>query len=366
MIVQMHRYLQIVIVIFVLVLTFQIFLPVLYTKSRSACTIAPSDKRFRGVVITLIRSTNQSISLTINMIHSVIQFHPTNDSYQYPFLIFHDQNFTSSMRQYILSCILKHNKHIQISFALVDFKTKFEINKGSRLEKPIGYRIMCRFWIYDVFYHPAILHGQYDYLMRMDDDSYFSDDIKKDLFHYMYSQKLDYIYRSIYWEPSTPMDPILNRYLNGTSTTMDCIYNNFFMIRLKWFYESKQVQNFLRELIKDDLMLRQYIGDGCVHAAMLKIDKQVKVEQNNDIPYGHNYHIMPTGLFGWIFHPVQELQEDTHNLCQILTILKGFSGTLTRINMFENKESVRNRKLLDFRDPEKRNLDNSLVKKAFI
>ena len=51
-----------------------------------------------------------------------------------------------------------------------------------------------------------------------------------------------------------------------------CIYNNFFMIRLKWFYESKQVQSFLRELIQDDLMLRQYIGDGCVHAAMLKID----------------------------------------------------------------------------------------------
>jgi hypothetical protein len=290
----------------------------------------------RGVIVTLVRSNNKSIFLTINMINSVLKFHSTNGSYLYPFLIFHDQNFTSSFREKMLSCLLKSNKKIKISFALVDFQTKVEVDKGSRLEKPIGYRLMCRFWTYDVFYHPAILQGRYDYLMRMDDDSYFSDDIKKDLFLYMDSRKLDYMYRSVYWEPSTPMEPILKRYLNGSSIWFACLYNNFFMIRLKWFYESKQVQSFIRELIQDDLMLRQYIGDGCIHAAMLKIDNQTKIEQNNDIPYGHNYHTMPAGLLRWNFRPVQELQ-DIQNLCQTLTILQGVSATLTRINMFENK-----------------------------
>ena len=89
----------------------------------------------RGVIVTLIRSNNQSIFLTINMIHSVVKFHSTNNSYLYPFLIFHDQNFTSSMRQQILSCVLKSNKQIQISFALVDFQTKVEADKGSRIGK---------------------------------------------------------------------------------------------------------------------------------------------------------------------------------------------------------------------------------------
>ncbi|CAF3893555.1 unnamed protein product, partial [Rotaria sordida] len=128
------------------------------------------------------------------------------------------------MRQQILSCIFQTNKQIKISFSLVDFQTTVKPSNTSRLEKPIGYRLMCRFWIYDVFYHPAVRRGK---------------NILK----------------------------------------LGCIYNNFFVIRLKWYYESKQVQNFVHELIEDDLILREYIGDGCVHSAMLEIDSQANVQQ---------------------------------------------------------------------------------------
>ncbi|CAF4802693.1 unnamed protein product, partial [Rotaria sp. Silwood2] len=63
--------------------------------------------RVRGVIVTLIRSTNRSIFLTINMIHSVIHFYPTSNGSLYPFIIFHDEAFTSVMRQQILSCVLR-------------------------------------------------------------------------------------------------------------------------------------------------------------------------------------------------------------------------------------------------------------------
>lgn len=288
----------------------------------------------RGVVVTLIRSNNKSILLAINMINSIVKFHPTNTTYLYPFLIFHDQNFTSSMREQILSCIQKHNKYVQISFGVVNFQTKIEIDKDSRLNKPIEYRLMCRFWTYDVFYHPTFTQGQYDYLMRMDDDSYFSDEIRKDLFQYVENRKLDYIYRSTYFEPSPAMDPILRQHTNGTVANVACIYNNFFIIRVKWFYESKPVQNFLRDLMKDNLMLRRYTGDGCAHAAMLRVDKNVKVEHVSDIPYGHNFHLTPVGHSGWGFHHVPALQEDLHQLCRELRVLQGSQGTLTRINMY--------------------------------
>jgi hypothetical protein len=106
------------------------------------------------------------------------------------------------------------------------------------------------------------------------------------------------------------------------------------MIRLKWFYESQRVQSFVRELIKDNLMLHQYIGDGCAHAAMLKVDNQVKVEHMTDIPYGHNYHLMPSKQPGWGFRPVKEFYGEINKSCQQLTILRVREGILTRINMY--------------------------------
>ncbi|CAF1536725.1 unnamed protein product [Rotaria sordida] len=70
------------------------------------------------------------------------------------------------------------------------------------------------------------------------------------------------------------MNPILQRFLNKNNLKLSCIYNNFFVIRLKWHYESKQVQSFVHELIQDNFMLREYVGDGCAHSAMLEIDNQ--------------------------------------------------------------------------------------------
>ncbi|CAF1513802.1 unnamed protein product, partial [Rotaria sordida] len=86
----------------------------------------------RGVIVTLIRSTNRSIFLTINMIHSIIQFYPTNNGSRYPFIIFHDENFTSVMRQQILLCVLKNDKTINISFELINFQTTVQPSDKSR------------------------------------------------------------------------------------------------------------------------------------------------------------------------------------------------------------------------------------------
>jgi hypothetical protein len=287
----------------------------------------------RGVIVTLIRSDNRSILLVINMIHSITMFHPVDNTSRHSFLIFHDQNFTSSMQQHILSCVLKSNKQVHISFALADFRTNAQVDIKTRKDKPIGYRLMCRFWSYDVFYHPAIVQGRYDYLMRMDDDSYFSDIIKKDLFVYMNSKKLDYIYRALYIEPIKPMIPILQRFLNKTTIRLGCIYNNFFIIRLKWFYESKRVQKFLEELIRDNLMLREYIGDGCIHGAMLEIDNRVKYEHVTDVSYGHNAHLMPSGEAEWMFDPVKGFNEELKKSCQQLTVIRSDEDKLIKINM---------------------------------
>jgi len=296
-------------------------------------TLMNKYNKTRGVIVTIIRSTDRSILLTINMIHSVTHFHSTSDGHPYPFLIFHDQSFTSSMRQQILSCVLKKQTFLSISFALIDFQTSVRPANVSRMDKPMGYRLMCRFWIYDVFYHPAVIEGRYDYLMRMDDDSYFSDATQIDLFQYTNSRNLDYIYRSTYWESIKPMQPIRQRFLNSTSESMSCFYNNFFVIRLKWYYESERVQSFVQELIRDDLILREYIGDGCAHAAMIDVAHQVKVEHVTDFSYGHNYHLMTLGRAQWVFRQVDDFYKELNKSCRQLTVRRGNQGTLTRINI---------------------------------
>ena len=283
----------------------------------------------RGVIATLIRSDNQSIILAINMIHSVLEFHSSNTNYSYPFIIFHDQNFTPSMREQILSCVLKSHKHAKISFESVDFQTSVQRAPKSRGDKSIGYRIMCRFWTYDIFYHPAIRQNGYEYLMRMDDDSYFYDNVQ-DLFLYTQKKELDYIYRSTYTESSTAMDSILGRYITPTRDRMLCIYNNFFVMRLKWFYENKRVQNFVNDLVADNLMLREYIGDGCVHSAMLKIDANVKSERTMTIPYGHNSHLMPANRFGYFFNRKVDFKKELGKSCDYLVVVQGQDSVMRK------------------------------------
>ena len=288
----------------------------------------------RGVITTLVRSNNQSILLTINMIHSVLKFHSINSNRSYPFIIFHDHNFTTSMRQHISSCILNSHKYAQILFALVDFQTSIQPSNTSPREKPIGYRLMCRFWTYDIFHHPAIVQGRYDYVMRMDDDSYFFDEIREDLFAYMQMEELDYVYRATYMESRVPMESILQRYIGDAQHDMRCIYNNFFIIRLKWYYESKRIQSFVGELLKDDLILREYIGDGCIHAAMLEIDSNAKMELMTDLPYGHNFHVMPSYQLNWKFYAKSSFYEQIQNSCDHLIVIRS-TGVLRRINLLE-------------------------------
>ena len=299
-------------------------------------TSSSSQPCSRSAFVTLARSTNRSVMLTINMLHSLARFHSTSYKNTYPILIFHEHDFTLSMRNYILSCVLTAHNHLhnQISFALIDFNSTIPPNIGSRLNKPVSYRMMCRFWSYDVFFHPAIIQGRYKYLMRLDDDSYFSAPLLRDLFCYMDKEKLDYVYRATYDESTPAMLPVERLFLkNRNKVRQQCIYNNFFIINLEWFYKSDRIQAFLKELLRDDRMIREYIGDGCVHAAMLEIERQVKVRRIGHIPYGHNIHIVPKRSFALKVIAVENFSKELEDSCQRLLVLSDVNRKIMKIKM---------------------------------
>lgn len=293
-------------------------------------------KSYQCAIATLIRSTNRSINLVINMIHSVSYFYTVGSMELVPkIIVFHDENLTETMRNMILSCVKNVNIHLNISFAYVGFNdSQSLVDPKSLVRYSIGYRIMSRFWAHDVFYHPIIKKLKIDYLMRMDDDSYFNSPIKDDLFTFMLNERLDYIYRSRYRESSAPMLPVKMMFL-GKNVTDDhnCIYNNFFAIRLQWFYKSKRIQSFMKELLRDNRMIRQYIGDGCVHAAWLSIDNKIKTQQIEHIGYGHNYHISNVNVTRHRFMNVPDFSDEINNSCKQLTVIQGFPAQLKKINL---------------------------------
>lgn len=275
----------------------------------------PRNHNPRGVIVTLMRSENRSVARVINMIHTVLLFHSSRNKFLYPFFIFHDQFFTSVMKDRILTCVSKHNKTLSISFIQFNFLTDVPLPATFVRRKTIGYHQMCRFWAYDVFYHPAILQGKYEYLMRMDDDSYFLEKTRIDLFEYTVRKNLDYVYRSWYEEDNPTLLPIEQLFINVTTSRKRCIYNNFFIMRLQWLYKSDRVLRFLHELIRDDLMLREYIGDGCIHAAMLDIDKGMKTEDLIRISYAHNVHRMTLTDWGPLYKDFKDYDRDVANSC---------------------------------------------------
>lgn len=290
-----------------------------------------SEKQLNVVITTLIRSTNHSVERMINMIHSLNVFYPFSDNVKYSMMIFHETNFSSTWRERILFCINKTNRHLNISFVALNFSTTATISPKSRVGKTLGYRLMCRFWSRDIFFHPAIVERKFDYLMRMDADSYFNEHFKLDLFQYMWMKGLDYAYRSVYSEGYEAMIPVFNKFSWKRIKGKTCIYNNFFIVRLKWIYESEIIKQFLDELVKDDLMIREYIGDGCVHRALLLVDTKTKAKEFSHFSYGHNYHISKAGHKGVHYEFIDGFHELLNDCCSNLTIINPISLKTERI-----------------------------------
>lgn len=125
-----------------------------------------------------------------------------NEKYKYPVIIFHEGDYDNDGQQDILNSIRASCRDL-VSFQALDpndFTLPSHIDpvKLQRILdiKPAPtpywrnkkYRLMCRWWMMrfmDYVY-------SYDYVMRLDDDSFIEEPIKQDLFAWMKNEHLDY------------------------------------------------------------------------------------------------------------------------------------------------------------------------------
>lgn len=161
---------------------------------------------------------------------------------------------------------------------------------------PLGYRKMCR-WFSVTMWRVLDAMG-YEYVMRMDDDSYILSPIPYDIFAFMSSNHFDYAYRTgaveaagnLYWDfvqtyarskgwGVAEILPLMDSCQDKTSLDdfnfANCgllrgFYNNFFVSRVQRWLED-DVQDLLGLFDNSGMMFLERWGDLTVHSTVVKL-----------------------------------------------------------------------------------------------
>lgn len=124
-----------------------------------------------------------------------------NKEYKYPIIILHENDYDDNAKKEINMSIredfrylLKFKKIDDDDMKVPDYIDMDKLNKIVNLQpvpywRNINYRNMCHFWIK----HFIKYVEDYDYVMRLDDDSIIEEFIKDDLFNIMDKKELVYI-----------------------------------------------------------------------------------------------------------------------------------------------------------------------------
>lgn len=125
-----------------------------------------------------------------------------NEKFRYPVIIFHEGDYDNEGQQDIINSIRASCRNLVTFQALHpnDFKLPDHIDE-KKLDRilditpsPVpywrnkNYRMMCRWWLLEFMKY--VKH--FDYVMRLDDDSFIEEHINKDLFKWMGDNDLNY------------------------------------------------------------------------------------------------------------------------------------------------------------------------------
>jgi len=156
-----------------------------------------TDKKINAAIFYLSQNTTERKQYLKTSLY--FTFRHFNEKYKYPIIILHEGDFDHKSQTEILSGIRASCRDC-ITFRTIDindFKLPQHIDK-KKMDDCINlqvvpywrnerYRMMCRWWL---VHFPKYTKG-YDYVMRLDDDSFIEEPIP-DLFAWMDENKLVY------------------------------------------------------------------------------------------------------------------------------------------------------------------------------
>jgi alpha 1,2-mannosyltransferase len=194
--------------------------------------------------------------------------------------------------------------------------------------RSLGYQSMCRLWSGRLQNMPGIL-DDFDFYMRMDDDSLLVDKPEVDPFqHFQNDANLSYAYRrkmsdhwgiDELWRVARPyvMDPKISssnedmrhEFLQSVAAEYESNdsednnhnpvftytgqqpYNNFHVSRVN-FWRLPSWQALMKDMDANHLFFKHRVGDANVHAMALMMMGDRKSEQWYHFPYAHNSNDM--------------------------------------------------------------------------
>ena len=242
----------------------------------------------------------QTVDYLITSLQKLHTFFTKN--FSYPIIIFHESDWNMS-----LTGKVRANTKDKIFFQEVHFEIPHFLRRpvpqfvGHIYHYSIDYRHMCRFHAKTVYEQP-IIQG-FDYLFRLDDDSFIQSPINYDIFLKMKQNKLIYGYHDI-----KPDDKI---YVKGLWEATDhfilshkikpqffyewpyhkVYYTNFEISRLD-FWLSKEYREFVDYVDRLGGIYFHRWGDAPIKTIGVSLFvPDTKVHRFNDIHYSHGKHL---------------------------------------------------------------------------
>ena len=252
-----------------------------------------------NALIYLLRASNDDIELFHKSISLVKQ--NINDSLNdVDIIVIHEKN----MEKYYdkLNKQYPYLKFIEIEFSLPEHYSGKEVPKffphpthgegpvaWGHPGFPMGYRHMCRFFSGEIFKLDEL--KKYEYVMRLDNDSFLLKPVSFDIFKYMKENNLDYGFI----EPAVQIDN--PKVVDGLWDTCQdyfgedipfengkMYYTNFEIMKLSWFRDN--YMEFYKHLDKHGGIMTKRWGDAPIRYVGLNM-LPCKKHGFKNIPYQH-------------------------------------------------------------------------------
>lgn len=261
-----------------------------------------SQKSIKAAIAYLVRSKPKDIA-DLKRSLSLLDTN-FNNRFNYPVIIFHE-DFNESLMGDIQRATHSNLQFEKVKFEIPDFLNKADIPEfvyADGFEFSIGFRHMCRFFSGLIFQHPAL--KDFDYLWRLDADSFVLGKIDYDLFQFM--QKNNYFYGYIhilkehpdfvkgFWDTvkkyiqlNNIRPTFLNKFLQDEGWDRSYYYANFEISKLD-FWRSNEFLNFFNYLDRSGGIYKYRWGDTIIHFLAISIFvPENQIHMFNDISYQH-------------------------------------------------------------------------------
>lgn len=263
----------------------------------------------KSVICYLCKSDTErinSLKKSLNLLYTNYKFIKHSDVFIFVEKIFPEKeklNLESEFDNlYIKTIELKPSLDLKIPIELISFEDKCGYD--------IGYRHMCQFFFSEIRNYIE----EYDWYMRLDDDSFINSEINYNIFEFLENSNKVYGYVAEIpeWPPVVvnvdsfflriideyKLSPyFLDKLLENNKFNLRHFYNNIEMIKLSYFKKNETIKLLTKLVNESGNIYRWRWGDNLLRTFTLSITTDIKqIYKFKDFDYHHVWYERENGI----------------------------------------------------------------------